>query len=182
MSDLHVSPTVPENRPALLAIGAVSIAVVLVVGYLLLGHRPEPGAGAFVRTLPLLNACLNAASAALLAAGWVFVRGRRVTAHKTCMLSALVVSILFLVSYVTYHSLAGSRPFAGTGWIRLVYFPMLVSHIVLAAAIVPLALTTVYRALQGSFARHARIARWTLPIWLYVSVTGVLVYWMLYRL
>jgi len=93
-----------------------------------------------------------------------------------------VVSTVFLVSYVSYHSLAGSRPFAGVGWIRLVYYPMLVSHIILAAVIVPLALTTVYRALQGNFARHVRIARWTLPIWLYVSVTGVLVYWMLYRL
>ena len=172
----------PENRSAFLVIGTVSAAVVLVVGYLLLGHRPGPGAGAFVRALPLLNACLNATSAALLAAGWVFIRSRHVTAHKTCMISALAVSIAFLVSYVTYHSLAGSRPFAGVGWIRLVYFPLLVSHIVLAAAIVPLALTTVYRALQGNFARHVRIARWTLPIWLYVSVTGVLVYWMLYRL
>jgi putative membrane protein len=176
--------TVPasEDRSALIAIGGVSLAVVLVVGYLLLGHKPEPGAGALATALPLLNACLNATSAALLSAGWVFIRRKHVTAHKTCMVSALVVSILFLVSYVTYHSLAASRPFAGSGWIRLVYYPMLVSHIVLAAAIVPLALTTVYRALQGSFARHVRIARWTLPIWLYVSVTGVLVYWMLYRL
>jgi putative membrane protein len=182
MSDLSTSQTAPENWSALFAIGAASTAVVLVVGYLLLGHRPEPGAGAVVRALPLLNACLNATSAALLTAGWVFIRGRRVTAHKACMISALAVSIAFLVSYVTYHSLAGSRPFAGTGWIRLVYFPLLVSHIVLAAAIVPLALTTVYRALQGNSARHVRIARWTLPIWLYVSVTGVLVYWMLHRL
>jgi putative membrane protein len=98
------------------------------------------------------------------------------------MVSALVVSIAFLVSYVTYHSLAGSRPFSGGGWIRAVYFPLLISHIILAAVIVPLALTTVYRALRGDFARHRRIARFTLPIWLYVSVTGVLVYWMLYRL
>jgi putative membrane protein len=133
-------------------------------------------------SLPLVNACLNATSAALLTAGYVFIRRRRVTAHKACMVSALLVSTLFLVSYVTYHSLAGSRPFGGQGWIRAVYFPLLVSHIILAAAIVPLALITVYRALQGSFARHRRIARWTLPIWLYVSVTGVLVYWMLYRL
>jgi putative membrane protein len=171
-----------EDRSALVVIGGVSLAVVLVVGYLLLGHKPQPGAGALVAALPLLNACLNATSAALLSAGWLLIRRKRVTAHKTCMLSALVVSILFLVSYVSYHSLAGSRPFAGVGWIRLVYYPLLLSHIVLAAVIVPLALTTVYRALQGNFARHVRIARWTLPIWLYVSVTGVLVYWMLYRL
>jgi putative membrane protein len=171
-----------EDRSALVVIGGVSLAVVLLVGYLLLGHKPQPGAGALVASLPLLNACLNATSAALLSAGWLFIRRKRVTAHKTCMVSALVVSILFLVSYVSYHSLAGSRPFAGVGWIRLVYYPLLLSHIVLAAVIVPLALTTVYRALQGNFARHVRIARWTLPIWLYVSVTGVLVYWMLYRL
>ena len=172
----------PDDRSALVVIGVVSLAVVLVVGYLLLGHRAAPGTRPFVAALPLLNACLNATSAALLTAGWLFIRRKQVTAHKTCMVSALAVSSLFLVSYVTYHSLAGSRPFGGTGWIRLVYFPMLVSHIVLAAAIVPLALTTLYRALQGNFARHMRIARWTLPIWLYVSVTGVLVYWMLYRL
>jgi putative membrane protein len=174
--------TTTENRSALVVIGGVSLAVVSVVGYLLLGHRPEPGAGALVVTLPLLNACLNATSAALLSAGWLFIRRKRVVAHKTCMVSALAVSTLFLISYVTYHSLAGSRPFTGTGWIRIVYYPLLVSHIILAAAIVPLALTTIYRALQGNFARHVRVARWTLPIWLYVSVTGVLVYWMLYRL
>jgi putative membrane protein len=164
-------------------IGAVSLAVVLVVGYLVVGRRPESGGAPGVTTLlPLVNACLNATSAALLTAGYVFIRRRRVTAHRACMVSALLVSTLFLVSYVTYHSLAGSRPFGGQGWIRAVYFPLLISHIVLAAVIVPLALVTVYRALQGSFARHVRIARWTLPIWLYVSVTGVLVYWMLYRL
>ena len=172
----------PDDRSARVVIGGLSLAVVLVVGYLLLGHRAAPGAGPLVAALPLLNACLNATSAALLAAGWFFIRRRRVVPHKACMISALAVSTVFLVSYVTYHSLAGSRSFAGTGWIRLVYYPMLVSHIALAAVIVPLALTTVYRALQGSFARHVRIARWTLPIWLYVSVTGVLVYWMLYRL
>ena len=172
-----------RDRLALQTIGAVSLAVVLVVGFLVVGRRPEsdsaPGVAA---SLPLVNACLNATSAALLTAGYVFIRRRLVAAHKTCMVSALVVSTLFLVSYVTYHSLAGSRPFAGRGWIRAVYFLLLISHIVLAAVIVPLALVTVYRAVQGSFARHVRIARWTLPIWLYVSVSGVLVYWMLYRL
>jgi len=171
-----------RDRFALLVIGGMSVAVVGLVAYLLLGNRPASAGPAWVSALPLLNACLNATSAALLTGGWLFIRRRRVTAHKTCMVSALVVSTLFLVSYVTYHSLAGSRPFGGQGWIRLVYFPLLVSHIVLAAAIVPLALTTIYRALQGNFARHVRIARWTLPIWLYVSVTGVVVYWMLYRL
>src|SRR5437879_7350592 len=151
----------------------MSVAIVGLVGYLLLGHQPPSAGPAWVAALPLLNACLNATSAALLIGGWLFIRRRRVTAHKTCMVSALVVSTLFLVSYVTYHSLAGSRPFGGQGWVRLVYFPLLVSHIVLAATIVPLALTTVYRALQGNFARPVRIARWTLPTWPYVSRTGV---------
>jgi putative membrane protein len=171
-----------KDRFALFLIGVISLVIVLVVGSLLLGQRPEARGRSAVGALPLLNACLNATSAALLSAGWVLIRRKRVTAHKTCMVSALAVSTLFLVSYVTYHALAGSRPFGGQDWIRLVYYPLLVSHIILAAAIVPLALTTVYRALQGNFARHVRIARWTLPIWLYVSVTGVLVYWMLYRL
>ena len=171
-----------RDRFALLVIAGMSVAIVGLVGYLLLGHQPPSAGPAWVAALPLLNACLNATSAALLTGGWLFIRRRRVTAHKTSMVSALVVSTLFLVSYVTYHSLAGSRPFGGQGWIRLVYFPLLVSHIALAAVIVPLALTTVYHALQESFARHVRIARWTLPLWLYVSVTGVLVYWMLYRL
>lgn len=171
-----------SDRGARLAISLVSAAVIALVAYLLLGHRPEGGARPAVAPLPLVNACLNATSAALLTLGYVFIRRKRVTAHKTCMVSALVVSMLFLISYVSYHALAGSRPFGGQGWVRLVYFPLLVSHVVLAAAIVPLALTTVYRALRADFARHVRIARWTLPLWLYVSVTGVLVYWMLYRL
>ncbi len=171
-----------SDRAARLTIALLSVAVVAVVAYLLLGHRPAGGPRPGVAALPLVNATLNAASAALLTAGYVFIRGRRVGAHRACMVSALIVSTLFLVSYVVYHALAGSRPFGGQGWIRMVYFPMLLSHIVLAAAIVPLALTTVYRALRADVAGHRRIARWTLPLWLYVSVTGVLVYVMLYRL
>ena len=171
-----------SDRAARWLIGAISLAVVALVAYLLLGHRREAGVAAGVAALPLLNACLNATSAALLTTGYLFIRRKRVSAHRACMVSALVVSSLFLVSYVTYHSLAGSQPFGGQGWLRLVYFPLLVSHVVLAAVIVPLALTTLYRALSGNFVRHVRIARWTLPLWLYVSVTGVLVYWMLYRL
>ncbi|PYM64263.1 MAG: DUF420 domain-containing protein [Candidatus Rokuibacteriota bacterium] len=170
-----------KDRAALWLIGAISVGVVLLVAFLLLGHRRDAAIAPTVAALPLLNACLNATSAALLTAGYLFIRDKRVAAHRACMVSALVASSLFLVSYVTYHALAGSRPFGGQGWVRRVYFPLLVSHVVLAAAIVPLALTTVYRALSGNFARHVRIARWTLPLWLYVSVTGVLVYWMLYH-
>lgn len=164
------------------AIGVVSAAVIAIVAYLLLGHVPQPGASPAVAALPLVNACLNATAAALLGLGFLFIRRKRVGMHRACMLAALVVSFLFLGSYVTYHALAGSRPFPGRGWIRAVYFPILISHVVLAAAIVPLVLVTVSRALHGHFALHRRLARWTLPLWLYVSVTGVVVYWMLYRL
>ena len=168
-----------RDRAVLAVIGVVAALVVVVVGFLLLGHRPPARAGA--SSLPGLNATLNGLSAVLLAAGWLCIRHRRVAAHRACMLGALAVSTLFLVSYVAYHAAYGSRPFGGQGWIRWVYFPLLISHVVLAAGIVPLALVTVYRALGADFARHRRVARWTLPIWLYVSVTGVLVYLLLYR-
>lgn len=134
-----------------------------------------------ISDLPAVNATLNGTSAVLLTAGYVFIRRKRVTQHLLCMGSAFVVSTLFLISYLTYHAHAGSRPFAGQGWVRPVYFAILLTHTVLAAAIVPLALTTLYRAARKQFDRHKRIARWTLPLWLYVSVTGVLIYFMLYH-
>ena len=171
-----------SDRGVRLVIGAASAVVLAVVAYLLLGNTPQAGLSPAVAALPLLNACLNATAAALLSVGYLFIRRKQVTGHRACMVSALVVSSLFMASYLTYHTLAGSRPFTARGWIRAVYFPILISHISLAAAIIPLVLTTVYRALRGDFARHRRIARWTLPLWLYVSVTGVVVYWMLYRL
>jgi len=171
-----------NERVALSVIGAVSAAVVLAVAVLLLGRGPQAGRALNVSALPTLNAVLNTTSAILLAAGFAFIRRRQVTAHLTCMLSAFIVSTLFLISYVVYHYHAGSRPFTGQGWIRPVYFFLLITHLVLAAGVVPLTLTTIYRALSSRFDRHVQIARWTLPIWLYVSVTGVLVYWMLYHL
>jgi uncharacterized membrane protein YozB (DUF420 family) len=135
--------------------------------------------------LPLVNACLNMLSAGLLTTGFLFIRRGRATAHIACMLGAFAVSALFLVSYVTYHYHAGSRPFTGQGGIRIVYFSILITHIVLAAAIVPLALATIHRGWRGiarraPFDQHVRLARWTLPVWLYVSVTGVIVYLMLH--
>ena len=132
--------------------------------------------------LPTLNAILNALSAILLVNGYRFIRQRRITAHKRCMISAVVTSSLFLVSYLTYHIQIGSKPFTGEGPIRTVYFSILISHTSLAITIVPLVLITLRRALRANFERHARIARRTLPLWLYVSVTGVIVYWMLYQL
>lgn len=135
-----------------------------------------------VSILPAVNASLNAASGILLVAGYLLIRRRQVTPHKLCMGSAFMVSILFLASYLTLRYFAGMTTFTGQGWIRPVYFTILISHTVLAAAIVPLALVTLFRALRGRFDRHVRIARWTLPLWLYVSVTGVLVYVILYQL
>ena len=131
--------------------------------------------------LPHLNALLNATSFLLLVAGFLFIRRRRVTAHLVCMLSALAVSVLFLVSYVVYHYNYGSVKFQGAGAVRTVYLLILLTHAVLAVVIVPLIALTLRRALRGDFARHRRVARWTYPLWLYVSVTGVVVYLMLYR-
>lgn len=134
--------------------------------------------------LPALNATLNATSTVLLALGFYFIRRRELTAHKRCMLGAFAASTAFLTSYLVYHFqvLPGSVQFAGTGWLRGVYYAILWTHVVLAAVILPLALITLSRALKQRFDKHRRIARWTLPLWLYVSVTGVVIYWMLYQL
>ena len=131
--------------------------------------------------LPALNAGLNSTSAALLVVGFVCIRRRHIAAHRACMVGAFVASCLFLVSYLTYHAQAGTTRFTAPGWIRPVYFTILTTHTVLAAAIVPMVLLTLRRALRGDFARHARLARWTLPLWLYVSVTGVVIYVLLYH-
>ena len=135
-----------------------------------------------VADLPGVNATLNAISALLLSVGYGLIRTGRIAQHRACMLAACGTSTLFLASYVVYHLHVGSVAFTGQGPIRIVYFTVLISHIVLAALILPLALVTLLRALRARFTAHAAIARWTLPIWLYVSVTGVAVYWMLYRM
>ena len=135
-----------------------------------------------ISDLPALNATLNATSAVLLTIGYVFIRRGHIRRHRAMMISACVVSTLFLISYVIYHANIGSKPFQGHGPIRFVYFTILLTHVVLAAAIVPLVLVTLLRGLRSRFDAHVRIARWTLPLWLYVSVTGVIVYLMLYRM
>ena len=135
-----------------------------------------------VRDLPALNATLNAASAVLLLAGYGFIRSGRREAHRRCMLAALVTSTLFLASYLVYHFNVGSVPFSGKGPLRTLYFTILISHTILAVSIVPMILVTLSRALRQRFDAHRRIARVTLPLWGYVSVTGVVIYWMLYRL
>jgi uncharacterized membrane protein YozB (DUF420 family) len=135
-----------------------------------------------VSQLPAVNAALNSLSATLLVAGYLFIKSKNITAHKACMLAAFTSSSLFLISYLVYHYQVGSVPFKGQGAIRTLYFSILLTHTILAATVVPLALITLTRALKQRFAAHRRIARWTFPIWLYVSVTGVIVYWMLYRI
>ena len=131
--------------------------------------------------LPALNASLNAAAALCLLAGYYWILRRQVAIHKRFMVAALGFSGLFLTSYLIYHFQVGSVAFTGTGWVRPVYYAILLSHIVLAATVLPLAAVTVYRAWNERFESHKRLARWTLPIWLYVSVTGVIIYWMLYH-
>lgn len=134
-----------------------------------------------VSDLPAVNATLNAVAAIFQLCGWRFIRRGDIAKHRVAMLGAVTCSALFLTSYLVYHAHAGSRPFQGTGAIRAVYFFILVTHVVLAAAIVPLVLVTLTRALRGRFGSHRAIARYTLPLWLYVSVTGVIVYVMLYH-
>jgi uncharacterized membrane protein YozB (DUF420 family) len=135
-----------------------------------------------IADLPLVNATLNGISAILLTTGYILIRQRRIAQHRLCMLSAFATSTLFLISYLVYHAHIGSRPFTGQGPIRYVYYSILLTHVLLAIVIVPMALITLSRALKRRFPRHKAIARWTLPLWLYVSVTGVIVYLMLYRL
>ena len=135
-----------------------------------------------ISDLPALNATLNATSAVLLVTGYWFIRRRRQTAHAVCMLGAVVVSVLFLVSYLTYHAQVGSKRFEAEGFVRTVYFTILLSHTILAMVVALwLVPVTVYQAARRRFDRHKAIARWTLPVWLYVSVTGVIIYFMLYH-
>lgn len=132
--------------------------------------------------LPTVNATLNAISGIFLLTGYVFIRRRQINAHRNAMLGAFTSSTLFLISYLVYHANVGSRPFTGQGSIRVVYFVILVSHVILAAAILPMAISTLSRGLRGRYVEHKRIAKWTFPTWMYVSVTGVIVYLMLYQL
>ena len=135
-----------------------------------------------IADLPALNAILNGTAAIFLVTGYILIRRGKRALHKRSMLAALTTSALFLISYVVYHANAGSRPFPGLGPVRIVYFVILITHVVLAATILPLALITTARGLWNQYDRHVRIARWTLPIWLYVSVTGVVIYLMLYQM
>lgn len=133
-------------------------------------------------SLPALNAGLNATSALLILFGFWLIKQKAWTGHAICMLSAIGTSTLFLISYIIYHLHHRATPFPGQGWIRPVYFTILITHTTLAVVIVPMVLRTFYFAIRGRFDRHVRLARWTFPIWLYVSVTGVIIYWILYQI
>jgi len=135
-----------------------------------------------VTDLPAINATLNSLATVLLIAAWIFIKRRRLIAHRNLMIAALVCSTLFLTSYLIYHAQVGSVRFQGTGPVRTVYFTILITHTILAALVPFLVGVTVWRAYRRRWDRHVRIARWTLPVWLYVSVTGVVVYWMLYQM
>ena len=132
--------------------------------------------------LPTVNAILNSISAVFIITGFLLIRAGKQQAHRRSMLAAVTSSSLFLISYVVYHYTAGATPFGGTGWVRYVYFSVLGTHTILAVAVLPLVIVTLLRALSGRFSLHKAIARWAFPVWLYVSVTGVIIYLMLYHL
>jgi putative membrane protein len=168
-------------------IGSLSVLIVLLVAFLLLVEPQRTFLPFFsiekadVAWLPGLNATLNGASALLLSAGYFFIRRRQIRQHRFCMVAAFSLSAAFLLSYVVYHAVAGSTHFDGPGWLRPYYLLILTFHIVLATLVVPLVLTTLYRAWGSKYADHRRLARWTFPIWLYVSASGVVVYLLLYH-
>ncbi len=132
--------------------------------------------------LPAVNACLNGLSTCFLVAGFILIRRKRTTAHRNCMLGAVMTSTLFLACYIYYHLHAGRTVFKDPAWFRPIYLTLLLTHTVLAVTIVPMVIVTLVRALRERFDQHKRIARWTLPLWLYVSVTGVLIYFLLYQI
>lgn len=171
----------PTTRWVIAGLSAFVFAAVLVVLYLVPG-RPATDGAPVPSALATLNACLNGAATVFLVAGWVFVRSRNIKAHRTCMLTAFGLSSVFLLTYLAHHYQVGSVKFAGEGWVRGVYFAFLIPHIILAAGVVPLALLTIYRGWTNKVQLHKKVARWTLPLWVFVGVSGVIVYWMLYHL
>ena len=168
-----------SERTLSLMVYSLSIIVVILVAFMLFVPQAITIEGLNVMVLPKLNAYINSACTVLLTLGYFFIRNKRIAAHRMMMMSAFGLSILFLLSYVTYHSQAPYTSFGGEGIIRMIYFTILISHISLAAIIVPLALFTLLRAWRSEFPLHKKIARWTLPIWLYVTSTGVIVYLMI---
>ena len=176
MSQLTISPQKERSYYKLIRVLSIAIPVAVAV---LLSIRQKVDLGDWTRVLPHLNAVINSLTALLLLTGLVFIRQKNVTAHRRAMQSAFVLGSLFLVSYVLYHLTNDSTPFGGVGAIRYLYFFVLISHILLSIGVVPLVLLAVYFAWSGQIARHKKIVKWTFPIWLYVSVTGVMAYLMI---
>src|SRR5947199_8817398 len=170
---------VAAERLAAWVIGALT--AIVIGGVALVVYAPHGGHVPGSSWLPAINASLNGTATILLSTGYMLIRRRRIAAHRACMIAAFAASSLSLITYLIHHARVGSVPFHGAAWLRPVYFGLLVPHIVLAALVVPLALTTIHRAWRGRFHRHRRLARVTPPIWLYVSVSGVLVYVLLYH-
>jgi len=158
---------------------AISAVASLFLFWLVYFHAPVDVAGTSLAFLPALNALLNALAAIALVIGFLFIRAKNVAAHRASMFTAFIFSSVFLVAYITNYALHGEMHFQGQGEIRYVYFPLLISHIILAVVALPMILITFFLSLSGRFPAHRRLARWTFPIWLYVSVTGVIVYAML---
>ncbi len=180
-SDLQEPPDVRRlsDRALYAVVAAVSIVALAIVGYVLLVREGDASAAVDLRFMPAVNASLNALATVLLVTGWRAIRAGRRTLHMSSMVAAFLASALFLVGYLAYHYVHGDTRYTGEGWLRAVYFFVLISHIVTSVALLPLCLTTLFFALRRRFDRHRRIARITLPIWLYVSVTGVMVYFFL---
>lgn len=168
-----------EERGPLAAIGALSVAAFSFLVWIIYFNPFGGGQAEAVAFLPAVNASLNTVSTICLVTGFVMIKQGRRTAHRNFMVGAFAASTLFLISYIVYHSLHGDTPFRGKGWIRPVYFAVLISHIVLSAVALPLVLTSFFFSLSGRFAKHKKVSRFTFPLWLYVSVTGVLVFFML---
>jgi putative membrane protein len=177
-----VRTVTPESPAAPWVIGVLSVVVVAAVTIVLYALPGRDSTSGTPGVLATVNAILNGGTACFLLTGYVFIRRRNIKAHRACMLTAFALSSLFLVTYLLHHAQVGSVPFQHDGWIRGVYYAVLIPHVILAAAIVPLALFTIYRGWTGRIEKHRKIARWTLPLWLYVSVSGVTVYLMLYHL
>lgn len=166
-------------KKAIATILVVSLAAFLFLIYLLYFSDSAGTSESWVRQLPALNAFLNSVSTVLILSGYVAIRKRKYKVHMRFMLTAFITSSLFLISYLVYHHYAGDTPFPGQGWIRPVYFTILISHIILSAFVVPLVLTSYYFAFSGKFKTHRKVSKWTFPIWLYVSITGVVIFFLL---
>jgi putative membrane protein len=176
---LEASLKAGPDRPFFIINGVVSTGALALLAYLLLIHRSMPGVGGDLSALPAVNATLNGIAAVLLGTGFLAIRAKRWRLHRALMIGAFLASTLFLVSYLAYHATHGETRYQGHGLLKGLYLSVLISHVLLSAPVVPLALTAFYFAARRQFVRHKRVTRWLLPIWLYVSVTGVVIFLML---